>query len=334
MAFGVKKLRRLQFGAESSAGTPVAATTYWRGTGTIEDSREVIHRNEDVGYLADVDNGYIPVTGALLALDDTEATFEQLPYLGLMGIDGTVTGSRDGTGDAYIYAFTFATTTAKTPKTFTWEGGDNEGEEEFAYGYASDFHLAGAPKEAWMMGATIEGRTVAPSTYTGSLSLPTVEEILFTKSTLAIDAVGGTLGATVVSQTLLGFDAKVKPGFQQVWTGNGETYFDFLKQAAPEIELDITFEHNDSAVAEKAAWRARTPRKLRLKATGSTFANAGTTYSVKTVMLDLAGYWSKFAKLDEQDGNDVVTGTFKATYNATASLYAVLTVVNGLAALP
>ena len=40
----------------------------------------------------------------------------------------------------------------------------------------------------------------------GEREAPTVEEILFTKGVLALDAVGGTFGGTPVSETLLGFN--------------------------------------------------------------------------------------------------------------------------------
>ena len=51
---GVKALRKVQLGLESTKGTAVAATALWRGTGTIEDKREVVFPDEDIGYLSGV----------------------------------------------------------------------------------------------------------------------------------------------------------------------------------------------------------------------------------------------------------------------------------------
>ena len=46
---GSRALRKLQLGKEVvAAGTPVAATTIWRGQGVIKDNREVIFPEEDV----------------------------------------------------------------------------------------------------------------------------------------------------------------------------------------------------------------------------------------------------------------------------------------------
>ena len=48
---GIKRLRKLQFGKETTAGTPVPATTIWRGTGTLEDKREPYFPDEDIATL-------------------------------------------------------------------------------------------------------------------------------------------------------------------------------------------------------------------------------------------------------------------------------------------
>ena len=49
---GIKKLRKLQLGRETTAGTAVNATDLWRGIGTIEDQTEVMFPEEDIGYLS------------------------------------------------------------------------------------------------------------------------------------------------------------------------------------------------------------------------------------------------------------------------------------------
>lgn len=334
---GVRALRRIQMGLEASTatGTAVAATAIWRGTGTIEDGLSAVQPDENVGYLSPVERVYIPTTEARLSMDSVEATYEQLPYILAAGVDGDgLTAVRDATG-GYVYTFAFGTTAQKTPATYTLEGGDNQQAEEFAYGFVTDFELSGAAREAWKIVANWQGRQVGTSTFTGSIALPAVEEILFGKSTIAIDAVNGTLGATVKSNTLLGASLKVTTGFVPVFTANGEIYFDFVKQIAPEIMLDVTFEHDASSVAEIAAWRAKTPRMIRLQSTGTAISN-GSVYTAKTLRIDLCGHWETFSKIDEQDGNDIVTGTLRATLNTTPTpdLFCNIYVVNTLSALP
>jgi hypothetical protein len=331
---GVKKLRRIQLGLETTAGTAVAATALWRGLGTIEDQLETVFPEEDIGYLSGVDRTYIPKVLAALSMDDTPATFEQLPYLLSAGVQDTVSGSADGSGSGKIYSYVMPTTAAQTLKTYTLEGGDNQQAEEFAYAFVESFKLSGKGGEALMMSAEWKGRQVSPTTFTTSPALPAVEEILFSKGLLYIDTAGGTIGTTTKSNTLLGIELSVTTGIVPVFSADGELYFSFTKTIEPEAMLSITFEHETTSVAEKVAWRAGTARQIRLKWQGSALATAGTAYTYKTLIVDLAGKWEKFDKLDEQDGNDIVTGTFRARYNSTAALFAEFLVVNELASLP
>lgn len=330
---GVRALRKIQLGLETTAGTAVAATALFRGKGTLEDASEFKFPEEDIGYLSGVDRQYNPKKLAKLSMDDVEATFEQLPYILAAGVKNVVSGAADGAGTDKIYAYTFPTTAQNSIKTYTIEGGDDTQEEEIEYAFVGGFKLGGKPGEAVMMSADWLGRQITLSTFTGSIAVPTVEEILFSKGKLYIDAVGGTIGGTLKSNTLLAMELAVKTGWVPVFAGDGNLYFSFNKCVGPEITLDITFEHDSVALAEKAAWRAGTARQIRLNFDGSAAATPGTTFTYKTLRIDLAGKWEKFDKLDGIDGNDVVKGTFRARYNSTAALFAEIKVVNELASL-
>jgi hypothetical protein len=97
--------------------------------------------------------------------------------------------------------------------------------------------------------------------------------------------------------------------------------------------LDLTFEHNSSAVVEKQNWRNKTPRLLRIDIEGDAFTTGGTKYQNATLRLDIAGTWTKFSKVDEQDGNDVITATFTGGHNLTADFFAEIEVANEVTAL-
>lgn len=330
---GIKALRRIQLGKETTPGTAVAATTIWRGTGTIEDQREVKFVEEDIGLLQRSNRSYTPKLQAALAMDEVEATFEQLPYILAAAVDGVVTGTQDGTGSGYIYQYAFATTTANTIKTFTIEGGDNQQAEEVEYAFVTSFRLSGESQGAVMMQAEWIGRQATPTTFTPSLSVPNVEEILFGKAKLYIDD-PGDIGTTEVSQTMLGFELSVEDtGLKPVWTADGNLYFSFHKQLPAEATLEVTFEHNSSAVAEIAKWRTEEPRAMRLLIEGSDLQTAG-TYSKKTLQIDCWGKWEKFSQIDERDGNDIVTGTLRLLYDPTDAKFCEITVVNELTSLP
>ena len=287
-----------------------------------------------VRVILGVDRTYVPKLGAQIAFEETEATFEQILYLLLAGVDGSVSGVQDGAGSDYVYTFPFATTAQNSPKTYTIESGDDQAVEEMEYAFVTEFALNGAVEEALKMNATWVGRQVSTSSFTGGLSIPSVEEILFSKGKLYIDDSGGTIGTTQKSNTLISASLSVKTGFQVVRAADGQLYFSTVKQIAPEITLEITFEHDGTATAEKAKWRSEDTRLTRLLFEGSTVSTPGTSYSKKTLIIDLAGRWEKFGVLGEQDGDDIVTGTLRARYSSTDALFGQFVVVNELSSVP
>jgi hypothetical protein len=336
MAQGIRALRKLQFGQESTPGTIVAATTKWRGTGTIEDTRVLKHPTEDVGLLVPTDRTYVPLLGAKLALESTPATFEQLPYILETSIKKIGTGVADGTGDGKIYDYVLAETALNTLGTLTIEGGDNAEAEVMEYGFTTDFTLDGKPGEAWMMSANLVGRQVAIQAFTGSIAIPTVEEILFSKTKLYIEAAGGTYGATQKANTLIAAKLNVKSGWVPTAAMDGNLYFRSAQYSRDvfSITLDLTFELESTAVQQKVDWRAHTAHKISLITQGSAITQGSGVYAYKTLKINLGGDWVKFSKIGEKDGNDIVTGTFRAAYNATNADIGNIIVVNTLAALP
>ena len=329
---GVKALRKLQLGAESPAGTAVAATTIWRGLGTIEDDREIVMVDEDVGVVAPTDRAYVPRVHALLEMEEIEATFEQLPYIFDAGIK-TVSGVSDGSGTGYTWTYPFSTTSQNTLMSYTIEGGDDQQAEEMEYALVQQFTLSGTVGEALKMSAQWMGRQVANSTYTGALTIPTVEDILFGKTSLYIDASGGTIGDTQVSSTLLDMSLDVNTGVIPVFAADGELYYSTTKIRDMEIVLNTTYEHNASAVGQKTIWRGPTKRLIRLETTGDALTTSG-THSTKKLRIDLAGFYSDWSKLGENDGNDIYEVEFTGRYSSADSLFCEILVVNELTTLP
>ncbi len=334
---GIRALRKILIGKEGAAGSAVAATTYWRGRGALEDTRELVFPEEDVGYLAGLNRVYTQKLGGQIELEETECTFEQIPYLLTGGVLKCEAGTADSAGPGKIYEYTFPTTAPNSVSTFTVEGGDDAGAEEMEYAFVREFGLTGVGGEALMMSGTLVGRQIIPTTFSAStVSLPAVEEILFSKGKLYIDAASATLGGTLRSNTFLEMSLDVDTGWREQFTGDGNEFFSFIKNVGPEVMLDIIFEHDSIAVAQKAAWRAETPTQIRMIWQGTALSTAA-TYTHKTLQIDLAGSWEKFEKLDERDGNDIITGRFRMRYDAAAGgtgLAGRVIVVNTLVSLP
>jgi hypothetical protein len=328
MAPGIRALRKIQLGREAIPGTKVDADIIWRGTGSIHDNMDLVFPTEDIGMLVPVGRSYIARYEAGLTLNDTEATFEQLPHLFEMGIE-SVTPTPTGTSDyTYTYIMPYASTdlvSSTDLATYTVEGGDNAAAEGFGYGFARSISLTGSAGQALMMSAEIVGRQVEAGAFTTGIAIADVEEILFGMGKLYISDVKAFPATDLISNQLLGMSLSINTGWLPVYTADGALYFSFIKQTTPEVTLQITFEHDDTAIAEKVNWRAQTPRIIRLLFTGT---------DGKSLAIDIAGKWASFDVLGEQDGNDIVSGTFVGTYNSTVGGMFQVAITNLLATLP
>lgn len=328
MAYGTFPFNKIQLGREVTAGTAVAASSIWRGPATdIVDESTHEFAEEDVGILLPTDREYVPMKGARLALPETELTFEQVLHVLEAGI---MTATPAGTGP-YTYAYAFpASTTPNTIKTYTLETGNAVAGDvhEMEYGFVEEFTFSGAAKEAWKMASTWVGRQKTTTTFTGALSLATVEEALFNNTTLYIDATAGTIGTTAKAGVLTAASLSVKTGVVPVWTPNGALYFYAHKFTRPEVTMSITMElENTSGIlaAQRAAWVAKTMQLYRLKVTGLT---------TSTLTMDLAGKYVSFGEYQNQDGNTVVEATVSGRYSAADALFCEIEVGNSLAAVP
>ena len=329
---GIKRLKFLQLGEESTKGVEVSATAVWRGVSSIAELAEVVFPDEEIGIIPASDRSYKPKLGAQVLMEETPFTFEQLPYILNAGVDNA-TGVQDGAGTDYVYTYTFPTTAVKTPVSYTLELGDDTQEEQSLYGMVSSFNISGRIWEAIMMNATWFGRAVNTGTKTAALAAAAVDECMFGQSKLYIDAGGGTIGSTEITDTLQEFALSVNTGVVPIPTDN-DLDFSTDGMNEPILSLRLKMLNNATAVAEKAAHLAETTRLIRILAEFPTaVATPGTTYTFKTLQIDLAGKWSSFDPLGDEDGQSVVEGVFDVKYSSADALFAEIIVVNELSAL-
>jgi hypothetical protein len=329
MAYGVKPLRKIQMGIESTAGTAVAASFVWRGPANlIQDTRKVVKAEEQIGILAPSFRPYTPEYGAALAFPAQPATWEHLLHIFEAGID-TTTPSADGAA-AKVWEYTVGAS-ANAVKTYTIEGGDNVDAGEMEYSFVTQYTLSGKAREAVMMSAQWVGRQYTDTTFTGALSAATVTEMLASKATLYIDSVAAGLGANARAGILQAWELTVNTGWAPVWVGNGQLYFQTIKNVGPSAQLKLVLEHEDYVPTERAAYQAMTPRAVRIKIVGPTLN--GSTYTVYTHLLDFVGVYSAFGELDDDNGDNLVTATLDANYNSTITSFVKHTHVNATASL-
>lgn len=330
---GLKRLKYMQLGEESVKGTEVAATVLWRGKSMISEDQEFVLPEEEIAVIPGADRSYIPKEMGAVLMEETPVTMEQLPYILNAGIDN-VAGVQDGAGTDYIYDYILPTTALQDPVSYTLEGGDNTQEEQMLYAMVKNFTLSGKAWEAVMMSAVWFGRAVATGTKTGALAAVAVDELMFGNGKVYIDAGGGTIGASQIVNTVKGFSLSVNTGLVPIATADDRIDYTLDGIEEPIVTLNLTMLNNSVAVAEKAAQKAETTRLIRLTFEAkNNVATPGTTYSKKTLNIDLAGKWKPFPGLTEEDGQNVVTGIFEARYSSADALFAEILCVNELTAL-
>lgn len=328
MTYGVYSANVMQFGRESTAGTAVPATGIWRGPATdIEDGRVIYHpgKEESVGLLVPTDRTYVGQLLAMLAMPETELTFEQLPHILEAGIK---TATPSGAGP-YMRAYNRAVAAVPAIKTYTLEAGNVVAGDvhEMEYGFVESFTLSGKQGEAWKVSANWRGRQKTSTTLTSALSLAAVEEALFSKTSLYIDASGGTIGSTQKAGVLLEASIQVNTGIQAVFTGDGQLYFSGLKFTKPSLEYSITMELEAGGAvgAERTAHRNQALRLIRLNCPGSSAA--------RNLRIDLAGKHLSFGSYQNSNENTTVQVSGEAKYSSTDALFFEFVVTNSLASL-
>lgn len=332
---GITALRKIQFGRESTAGTPVAAATIWRGVGLLKDEREVVLANEQIGVATGTTRAYIPKLAATVELDPVECTFQQLPHLLEMGIKAA-TPVQDGAGSGYVRVYAIPTTAANTIKTYTVEMGDDQLVQETDYAFCTALSLSGAAGEAVMMSGTLRGRDVVDASFTGGLSAPALvpaDTLVVGGCKLYIDAVSGTIGTTEKTSTLLSFELEIDTGLAPKYTNLGKDFdFAYFDRGSFKATCKFVYEHNATADSERDAFEAGTPRQFRLRFLGAALGTPATE-STLSLNVDFAGVYTAFEASDA-DGNATVEAEVAIAYDATADLCLEFRVVNEDSVIP
>lgn len=315
---------------EVTPGTAVAATSVGRFPfAMLMDEREYKTVEEQVGSFMQAERTYAAKLLGKWNMPSNPLTFEQVLHIFEGGIKtATPTGTNPYT---YAYAYPYTGTSVNTIKTYTIEAGSatiTGDVREMEYCFVESFELSGKFGEAWMMQSNWVGRQLSASTLTPALSIPTVEEALFQKTTLAIDATGGTIGSTTKAGVLMSANVKVTTGLVVVPVANGQLYFHSYKWTQPEIKFSITIELESTVglvAAERAFYEANTVRLFQLLCPGS---------GSKSLKLQFAGKYDKIGDYQNDNGNTSVTLEGHAVASSADSISFTATVINTLATVP
>lgn len=320
--------RKVQIGVEATEGTAVAATVIYRGVAMVEDQSEITPVNEYVGQRVPKVNVYEPWSEVVVEFEDSEATFEQLPYWFEAGVEKVTTVGADTGGSGHIYQYDLSNTTENTIRTYTIETGNNQEVNEVQGCFVESMTLSGAAGEAWMVGGTWRGREMTDAEWT-SLGVAPAEVMLFNKTTFYIDTT--TVGTTPKTSSVLGFEISAEGLVKPLKAAAGVAYPSGHYIGTPEITGSITLRHDATGEAEIGMAQAHTPRLLQLTCNGSALTTAGSSYTYKTMQAQLAIQYTSIPTLDEDDGDDTVTLEWRLVDQASTQWQTII--VNELAAL-
>ena len=250
-------LEQLQYGAESTAGTAVAATKRILGKVKFEQDQQVTIPQDDIGKNVP---GYRAVTGGKLVTNTIEVErgyFQLLPLIFSLLLEGDITAVEQTTDqDDYLWAFAQdLTSTGNTPDTITLEYGDL-GVQGFEVEYVvfEKVKISGTvPQDGGDAAIKISidffGRQNTKTTFTAAIAVPTVNEMSGFLTQLYIDTSWAGVGGTEKTNLLRAFDIEIIGGFYPEFHGGTALTFDTIGQGKPAILCTLTLDSGAAAVA-------------------------------------------------------------------------------------
>ena len=325
---GERAFFKVQYGKElkTAKGTEVDAAKIFLGQANIPTDRALVFPNYNLAVRARASDTHLYqqlVDGFTLNIDN--GYFQALPMLMSMLLKGDITASLVTTGQSdYLWTFSPSWTATNSQDSFTFEVGDDVQAYLLKYVMAKRITIAGGmgQNQAVKLSAECFADSIAPTTFTGALTLPAVEPMVANQAKLYIDTTWAGKGSTQKTGLLRDFSLEIISGLHPKFHGNGLT-FDAHGETYIDAMLRLTLEGNSVADGYYDGFQARTPCAIRLKIPGSQIGS-GTTYSL---IVDLWGRFEEMTPLgSEADGDNLHTALFHGLYDTTGAAMLACTV--------
>ena len=330
---GSSALRVAQLGKQSVFATAVAATAKMMGVTNVMTKPEFTNtqRRYLQGDLAPAHTARITDKRGSASLDG-DFTFEDFLYVLLSSVKGgvTPTGTTDKTWD-----IPFPVGSPASPDIRTLEVYDGTQEYELVGGICNAWTLSGAASVDGLVTFTSSwlGRDLVPSTLTAALAARAFETLAVGNLSLYVDDLGGTVGTTPVTGTLIDFSLSYDSGIHlKKFAGDADVRPSLFGYNVPKLSLSMNFESNTNAHTEIAKYGAGTGRLIRLKGLGSLITGA----IYKTLQVDFAGdYTASDGFYGDREGNTTVKVQAEARLDTGAfGNYGKIQVINTVGTLP
>lgn len=318
---------KFQFGKESAAahGTPVAATKMLMADPMpIKTDRKPQFIEDAIGVRAASYRSRIDAYQYQDTLKISNGYFQALPMIFSCGLKGNITPTEvtGGQGD-WLWDFTPSLTpgSSNAPDSITLELGDDVQAYEAEYLMFQRIKISfkvpqGAEAAAVAIEAEFFARQLSDTTFTGALSLPTVENMNAKLALFYLDTTWAGVGGTPKANILRGAEIEFLTGVHAKFFGSANKYFDIYGEDV--IAAMMTLDLEAGAVAD-AFWDAMRVQSLavaRIKIPGAQIGT-GTTYSL---IMDVGGRWEDVTPQSEYDkGNAIHKAVLHGMYDPTGA---------------
>lgn len=323
---GERAFSKLQWGLEGTPGTAVPADTMLLSAPiSVEPDRTPQYSQDLIGVRSRSVRSFIYeylVQNSLSFDNEHPPYFQILPMLFSCGLKGSVTPVEQNSGQAdYLWGFTPDLTALNAPESITLEVGDDTQAYETEFLMFERFRISGDIAQDGVgspvnIEADFFGRQWTPTTFTGAISVPTVENMAAKVASFFLDTTWAGVGGTQKTGLLRSYDVEILTGIHPKFTGDADKYFNTYGESYPEFMANFVFEGNADADAIWDAFNSQALQVVQLKLEGSQIG----TGDKHSLVLDLGGTWESVVPLSDEDrGNNLHSAILHHKYDGTGA---------------
>ena len=318
---GDRALSKLQFGVESTSGTAVAADTLLAGAEIppVNPDRTPSFPEDNLGVRARSSRVRTDQFLATNTIRIPQAYFQALPMLFSIGLQGGITPvEQTGSQSDYLWLFAPSMTASNAHDSITLEAGDNTDAYEIEYVMAERLRLAGtiaqAGEEAPVeVEADYFGRQVTKASFTGSIAVPTMNDINAKFSRIYVDPLWANRGTTEVTSVVRAWDLEILTGVHPKFFGSANQYFDTHGENFIDVMLTLLLEGSTKGDDEFDTFKANTKQAIHIKLDSGVQIGSGDNHNLD---LTVFGAYESVTPLDSEDkGNNLHAAVFRGLYD-------------------
>lgn len=322
---GERTLSKVQFGKETTHGTVVAADTLLAGAEItpVNPDRVPSFPEDSLGVRARSSRVRLDQYLYENTLSIPQAYYQVLPAILSLGIKGGITPTEQtASQNDQLWAHTPSMTASNAQDSITLEVGDDDQAYEIEYVLAEAIRLKGEIAQAGEeapVAVEIDyfGRQVTPTTFTGSISVPTMNDIVAKLSRIYIDTTWAGKGTTEKTSLLRGWELEILTGVHPKFLGSADRFFTTHGEGPFEVMLTLTYEGNATADAEFDKYQLGTKQAVRVEIDSGVQIGTGVNHKLT---MDVWGAYENVIPLNEEDrGNNIHAALFHGLYDPTGS---------------